>query len=137
MHIEELTRTMMDDHAELLAALRGVEAMVESSTPATGDLARRLDELTALLRSHIAEEEASPLYVEYAKRDPELGEELQRLKAGHPDLLAELRSLSRACDAAPRLPLGGKLSIRIRKAVASLREHEAAEADAMRRIAMR
>jgi hypothetical protein len=128
MQIDDVSRMVMSDHRELLAAVRGVEAMVDSASRATGDVARRIDELVALLQAHVADEEASPLYRECPQRYPQLRARLESLEAAHAPLLDELRALVGACDAASQLELDSPLSIRIRTAIASLRAHEAAEA---------
>lgn len=86
------------------------------------------------MEAHVGDEEASPLYVEYPERHPAVAGELTRLKASHPVLLGELRSLARACDGAATLDLDSPLSIRIRSLIATLRQHEAAEAAAIQRI---
>jgi hypothetical protein len=134
MQGDDLGRTVMEEHGELLAAVRGVEAFVESAPRATGDIARRLDELATLLHAHVVDEEKSALYLEYPQLYPSLGDELRRLRASHEPLIASLRELARACSSATALDLDAPLSIRIRTAIASLRQHEAAEADAIRRI---
>jgi hypothetical protein len=134
MQIDDVSRMVMNDHRELLAAARSVEAMVDSESRATGDVARRIEELAGLLRDHITDEEASPLYREYPQRHPGVREELERLKAAHAPLVEELAELARACDGAADLELDSPLSIRIRAAIASLRAHEAAEADVIQKL---
>jgi hypothetical protein len=134
MQVDEVSRAMMEDHGELLGAIRAVEAMVDSASRATGDVARRLHDLAELWEAHVVEEEAAPLYTEYAERYAPVAGELTRLKASHPVMLGELRSLARACDSAETLELDSPLSIRIRTAIATLRQHEASEAAAIQRI---
>jgi hypothetical protein len=132
--MDEVRGMVMDDHRDLLSALRGVEALVESASCATGDVARRLAALAQLLAEHIAEEERSALFRDYPSRYPQVRDELLRLQAAHAPMLTELRELSVASESANRLELDSPMSIRIRTAIAALRQHEAAEADVLARL---
>jgi hypothetical protein len=125
---ELVSPTVLDHHRTLLADARGVESLVESELAATGDAARRLRRLEEDFTAHVLEEERSRLYTEVPQSHPDLAPRIETLASQHAPILAELRSLARACDHATSLPFDSELSVRIRRMIAELRAHEAAEA---------
>jgi hypothetical protein len=132
--IDDMGRNLMDEHRDVLSAVRAVEAMVEASVRATGDVARKLDALAEMFATHIADEEASALYSIYPERYSEVEQVLRSLQAEHRPLIEQLRQAARDCNGATSLDFDSPLSIRIRKTIAALRRHEAAEAEAIQEI---
>jgi hypothetical protein len=130
--VEETTHWVFGEHRTLLAAIRGVEGMVERERAPTGDVARRIRELADLFAAHVEEEEKSPLYTEYPARFPSL--KLDELKAQHGPILAALRAAADESEHAIDLTLDSPLSIKIRGAIADVRTHEAKEAAAVQQI---
>ncbi len=129
MNENEVGQWVVNEHRNLLSTVRGVEAIVEAPTaPATGDVARRLDELAQLFESHAEQEERTSLYREFPRAHPEHAATLEELQREHAVLVRELRVLTELTEHAPSLGLETPLNIRIRTALAQVRRHEAAEA---------
>ena len=127
---EELAR----QDAPLLSALRGLEAMIESSPPAQGDLERRLNRVADTFEVHIAEEEAGDLFRWVSENFGEVKEDLESLRQEHVGLLQTLRQLAIDTRGAKTVRTDTDLSVRIRKAIAETREHEACESAALQKI---
>jgi hypothetical protein len=126
---------VIDEHRELLATLRGVETIVEASTaPASGDVARQLEQLAEQFARHTEQEEKTPLYRDYPDQYPSHRAALEGLLHDHGSLDAELRALAAEAAKAPSVGLETTLSTRIRAALAELRRHEAAEASLVQEL---
>lgn len=126
---------VIDEHRELLASVRGVESIVETSTaPASGDVARRLEELAEQFAKHTEQEEQTPLYRDYPAQYPDHRADLQTLRGDHAAIGAVLRELATEAAHAKDVSLETELSTRIRAALAELRRHEAAEASIVQQV---
>ena len=79
------------------------------------------------------EEETSDLYRWLPEQFPELASELKRTRSEHPGLVEEVRRLGRACESAEKVDFDDALGVGIRKVVAALRQHEAAESELLHR----
>jgi hypothetical protein len=133
----EFIRRALDDssadHAELLAVVRGIESMVESSiTAASGDVARQLTKAAGQLAQHAGREETALLYTWIPTEFPALRDDVERHRREHGPLCATLRRLADAAEAASDVSFGTVLGLRIREAVAEIRQHEAAETRLLR-----
>lgn len=126
---------VIDEHRDLLATLRGVETIVETSpAPASGDVARRLEQLAEQFARHTEQEEQTPLYRDYPGQYPSLRGTLEGLRQDHGTLDQELRALAAEAARATSVGLETTLSTRIRAALAQLRRHEAAEASVVQQL---
>ena len=126
---------VIDEHRDLLALVRGVEAIVESTAaPASGDVARRLEELATLFAQHTEKEEQTPLYRDYPQQHPDHREALETLRGDHAALGGMLRELATEAAHATDVGLETELSTRIRTTLAELRRHEAAEASIVQQV---
>lgn len=114
-------------HKTLLAALRGLEAMLETSPPAQGDLARRLNAMADILEDHIAAEEAGDLFKWLPKARGWQKSEIDALRKEHAGLVAAFRQLASETRGAPSVGLETELAVGVRSAIARVREHEARE----------
>lgn len=132
---DPVARWVIEEHRALLATMRGVEVIVEASTaPASGDVARQLEQLAEQFARHTAQEEQTPLYRDYPDRYPDHRAALGQLRRDHEVLDAELRALAAEAARTPAVGLETTLSTRIRAALAELRRHEAAEASLVQQI---
>jgi hypothetical protein len=132
--VRRMTKESAEEHRVLLGEIRGLSAMVEgSSSPASGDVARRLSALAQRLERHMKDEEASEFYRWLPEYFSELRGEAEALTGEHGALLAEIRRLSEAADHAERVTLDSELGVAIRKVVAAIRDHEARESELLGR----
>ena len=114
-------------HKTLLAALRGLEAMLETSPPAQGDLARRLNAVADILEDHIAGEEAGDLFKWLPIARSSRKGEIEALRQEHPGMVAAFRQLANETRGAPSVGIETELAVGVRSAIAKVREHEARE----------
>jgi hypothetical protein len=132
--LRQLMSESTEEHRELLAMLRSIETIVEGQPhPATGDLARKLAELAQAFEAHLLPEEESALYTWLPTNFAGLTDELDHCKQQHAPLLATLHQLAQRAEHAESAELDSELSVHIRTAIASLRQHEAAESGLLQR----
>jgi hypothetical protein len=125
--LKRLIDQMGNEHRSVLGELRGLEVMLETSPPAQGDLERRLDRIASELEREFIEEEAGDLFIWLPLSHPEVSDEVSLLREQHGGMIADFRQLAMATRGAEEIRLGTELSIRIRAAIAKVREHEAQE----------
>ena len=125
------------DHGELTALLPRIEEMCRLLDAGGTDLppalhpARLAENLSARLVRHFEAEEASGYFTTMVREEPALLPTIVALKADHVAMLDETRALARMAGDVGQWE---ELSARARRLVRFLREHEAAEADLMRRF---
>jgi hemerythrin HHE cation binding domain-containing protein len=124
-----------DEHSELLAKTRAIESLVEGMHyPPPGDVARKLRALAEHLAAHIDEEEKSPLYTTVPEKVPELRDEIALRRGEHVPLMIALRQLTVEAERAHDASMASALGMRIRSAVAAVRQHEAGESSILHRL---
>ena len=133
-HVRQLTNFLERQHRPLLGALRGLETMLEPSPPAQGDLERKLNALADILEAHVQEEESGDLYRWVPATFGETKEALDDLRGEHASLVETVRQLAVATRGAETVRPSTDLSIRIRTAIADIRQHEARESAVLREL---
>lgn len=130
----ELKAQVQQQHRSLLAALRGLETMVEATLPAQGDLERRLNTLGDTFSAHIEEEEAGDLYQWAPAEFSAEKKELDQLRAQHQPIVDTVRELAVKTRSAENMETSSDLSIQIRSLIADIRQHEARESAVIARL---
>ena len=125
------------DHGELIELLPRLEEMClmldsgRTVPPPSLHPSRLVENLKARLARHFEAEETSGYFGTIAKQRPELLPAIVALKADHVAMLDELEALDRL---AGDFTQWTRLSKRARALTSFLRQHDAAEADLMRRF---
>jgi hypothetical protein len=123
---ESLANSLAAAHRKLLADLRGLEEMTDSSCQAG---ARGLCDRLALLRAHLDEhfrlEEQNGYMDAVLARAPQLARAVEALRAEHAELRQSLAALSG--EARPGAAVDGALRQKVRQWVGRVREHEQRE----------
>lgn len=122
-------RTIADEqHCELLAELRGIEALVERvAPPAQGDVERRLDALAVVLARQARDERSAAIAAALPHTMVEVHKQLARRRSRYRHMARWLRKLARVVACSPSLAVGSRVSVDIRRTIGALRQHEAQE----------
>lgn len=132
--VQELKDSVEREHRPLLAALRGLETMLEASPPAQGDLERRLNGLADLFEAHAKEEEAGDLYEWATATTGDVKQELEELCSQHSPIVETIRQLAVDTRSAETVSPSTDLSVRIRATIADIRQHEARESGLIQKL---